>query len=46
MDELERLYITGKIPEECLFELSDGRAEDDYLEPVGLYEDIAEHERD
>ena len=46
MDILEYLYETGLIPEECLFELSDGRAEDDYIEPECIRSDKSEHERD
>lgn len=46
MDILEYLYETGLIPEQCLFELSDGRAEDDYIEPVSVHADKSEHERD
>ena len=45
MDTLEYLYESGQIPEECLFELSDGRAEDDNIELVSVYENQSEYER-
>ena len=45
-DYLAHLYETGRIGEEALFELSDGRAEDDYQQPEQLHENQPEHQRD
>lgn len=45
-DYLAHLYEIGRIGEEALFELSDGRAEDDYIEPINIHENQPEHERD